>query len=389
MHAAPTISIVIPVRNSPGLLRACIEGIQKSTYKDFEIIVVDDASTDDTPEIAERMGVRPIRLPSNVGPAIARNHAAEFARGTYLFFIDADVRVHADTIEKIAASFQENPEVDAVFGSYDREPHKYNILSQYRNLFHHFIHQQGHTQASTFWTGCGAIKRDVFMSMGGFDASYGRPCIEDIELGTRLRKHGHRIMLRKDIQVTHFKKWTLWNMLKTDVRDRGIPWTELILRERNLPNDLNLTLSQRLSALLAYSSLAMMLLEGLQLRGVLLLPFGVLATIIFLDYWSEKRRVPTTVRILSVAGLIAATVAIGYYGKVWLILSFSCLIGIILLNLQFYAFFARERGALFSALVLPLHVFYYLYSGFSFTIGTIFFLWKNKVRIAGNHHRGA
>ncbi len=59
-------------------------------------------------------------------------------------------------------------------------------------------------------------------------------------------------MLDRDLRVKHLKKWTFWGLLKTDVLDRGIPWTELILRDQRMPNDLNLQISQRVSIGLVY-----------------------------------------------------------------------------------------------------------------------------------------
>ena len=56
---------------------------------------------------------------------------------------------------------REEPGIAAVFGSYDDEPGAPNLVSQYRNLLHHFVHQTGRTEASTFWTGCGAVRRDA------------------------------------------------------------------------------------------------------------------------------------------------------------------------------------------------------------------------------------
>src|SRR5262249_21341174 len=152
---------------------------------------------------------------------------------------------HPDTIGRAVQAFQADPGLDALFGSYDRTPREPNLISRYKNLYHHFIHQTGSEKATTFWTGCGAIRRSVFLETGGFDTSYGRPCIEDIELGARLCRAGRRIRLAKDVQATHLKKWTLWGVVKSDVCDRAIPWTRLLLRERTLPNDLNLRRSQR------------------------------------------------------------------------------------------------------------------------------------------------
>jgi GT2 family glycosyltransferase len=329
------ISVVVPVRNDPGHLRSCLASLAASRGADHEVVVVDDASTDDSAAVAAALGARVLRLERRSGPAAARNRGAEAARGEHLLFVDADVCVHPDTVAKAAAVFAADPTVDALFGSYDLRPGATNFLSQYKNLFHHFVHQQGSAEASTFWSGCGAIKRSVFLEMGGFDERYGRPCIEDIELGARLRRAGRRIVLRKEIQASHLKRWTLPGIIKSDVWDRGVPWTELILRDRSLPNDLNLRLSQRASAVLAYALVA-------TLAAAAWRPWGL--------------------------GL-----------GVWALAAAVLLLGIVAINRRFYAFFARERGPLFAARVVPLHVLYYLYSGVALAIGATRHAWKTKL----------
>src|SRR6185312_2689684 len=104
----------------------------------------------------------------------------------------------------------------------------------------------------TFWSGCCAIRRDVFLAYSGFDQRYRRPAIEDIELGYRLVRGNRKILLDKTVQVKHLKRWTFWNVLKTDILYRGIPWTELILRDRCMPNDLNVQVGERVSVVLAF-----------------------------------------------------------------------------------------------------------------------------------------
>jgi hypothetical protein len=240
----------------------------------------------------------------------------------------------------MVATFEQNPDVDAVFGSYDTQPQAANFISQYKNLFHHFVHQQGREEASTFWSGCGAIKRSVFGEMGGFDASYGRPCIEDIELGMRLRRAGRTIRLNKRIQVTHLKRWTLWNLLKSDLCDRGIPWTELILRERSLPSDLNLKPSQRLCAVFA---------GGL-------------------------------VGMLGISSLLATRHSPLVTFKTGLLTALALLLGIVCLNTRFYAFFVRQRGLIFAVRVVPLHLLYYVYSIAAFAIGVGRYVWRRNTR---------
>jgi glycosyltransferase involved in cell wall biosynthesis len=331
------ISIVIPVRNDPVHLRACLQGLAATRgAEDREVIVVDDASTDGSAAVAASLGARVLRLERRAGPAAARNRGAEAARGGIVFFVDADVCVHPETVGQVVSAFAADAGIDALFGSYDRQPGERNFLSQYKNLFHHFVHQQGSAEASTFWSGCGAIKRSVFLEMGGFDTRYARPCIEDIELGARLRRAGRRIVLRKDIQATHLKRWTLPGIVRSDVWDRGVPWTELILREGSLPDDLNLRLAQRASAALAYLLVAALLAAAWR-------PFGL--------------------------GVFA-----------WLGVASGLLLAIAAVNRRFYSFFARERGVPFAVRVVPLHVLYYLYSGAALAIGVVRHVWRTRVR---------
>jgi GT2 family glycosyltransferase len=149
-----------------------------------------------------------------------------------------------------------DPGLAACFGSYDDTPVDRGFLSQYKNLMHHYVHQTAREEASTFWAGCGAIRRDVFLGMGGFSTAYPRPSIEDIELGYRLRAAGFRIRLEKRLQVCHLKRWTAVNLLQTEICDRAIPWARLILERGNLVNDLNLQIGQRYSAVLALLGLS-------------------------------------------------------------------------------------------------------------------------------------
>ncbi len=385
----PLISVIIPVRNSPEQVKACLTSLRKTTYSNFEVIVVDDASTDVTPEVLIALGARSLRMERNVGPAAARNRGAEVARGEYLLFIDADVCVQPGTVAEFVATFERDPELSAVFGSYDLQPAAQNLLSQYRNLFHHFVHQDGHTESTTFWAGCGAVRRSAFQGVGGFDANITRPCIEDIELGVRLRKAGCRIKLNKRIQVKHLKKWTLWTMLRADIRDRALPWTELILQQHHMPDDLNLKMSQRVCTILSFGLLGMLVLGAWYFHGLLLLPFLSLLCMLMVDYWSRFDRIPNPFRVLAVLVLLGAVGAMSYYFRMWTLVVLALLLGIVLINLRFYRFFAQERHPLFAAVVVPLHVLYYVYCGAAFATGIWLYVWRNKLRsIRARFHGG-
>ncbi len=320
MKKNPYFSVVVPVFNAASMIAKCLEAIENSSYPGFEIIVVDDCSTDDTPLVAaETGGARVIRSQTRSGPAAARNTGAKEARGDILLFVDSDVLIRGDTLARLSARFSENPNVAAVFGSYDTQPEAKNFLSQYKNLVHHFVHQQSKSDAATFWAGCGAVRKDVFLEAGGFDQEkYARPCIEDIELGARLRGMGKRIVLDKDLQVKHLKEWRLKSLLATDIFRRAVPWTMLILHRKEMVNDLNLQTSQKVSAFLTG---LLFLLFALSLRFPFLVFFGLIAT-----------------------GAIA------------------------LINRKLIRFFLRERGPFFAAGAFSMQLLYYLYSGIVFVV---------------------
>ena len=315
---APTISVIIPVYNASAFLRSCLDAVVTSGYLSYECIVVNDGSTDDCEKIAREFPVQLLNFPKGpFGPAYARNRGAEVARGTILFFVDADVVLDCGALRLVAKLFQLQPDLAAVFGSYDARPKARGVISQYRNLLHHFVHQNGNPEASTFWAGCGAIRRSVFEKINGFDEKqFTRPSIEDIELGYRLREAGYRIFLDKQLQGTHLKGWKLSTLIRTDIMCRAIPWSRLILETKNLPDDLNLKLGQRVSFFLV--ALACGFFLGSIMRPSLLLG--------------------------SAAALL--TVAI--------------------INRRLYAFFMRQGGIRFALVCFGLQVIYYLYSGLSY-----------------------
>jgi GT2 family glycosyltransferase len=185
------------------------------------------------------------------GPAAARNAGALLATRAVLVFVDSDVAVHAGALDRIRAAFADAPSLDAVFGSYDDAPADQHVVSRFRNLLHHHVHQQGAGLATTFWSGLGAIRRDRFEAAGGFDtAHFPAGSVEDVELGMRLHAGGARIVLDPELLGTHLKRWTLREMVRTDLKCRGMPWVRLMLRRRELSSALNLSPRSRATALL-------------------------------------------------------------------------------------------------------------------------------------------
>lgn len=325
----PLLSIVIPVYNGGAEFRDCLTAIAQSHYRNWELIVVDDGSTDQSAQLATEAGAKVIATEGRVGPGKARNLGAALGRGHYLCFIDADCEVHPDTLSLLAALLTSRPDIDAVFGSYDDAPRATNFVGQYKNLLHHYTHQHGHEEASTFWAGCGAVKRSLFLQLGGFDVErYRRPSIEDIDLGYRIRQAGGKIHLAKQVQVKHYKAWRLGTLIKTDVCDRGIPWTQLLLRSPgNFVNDLNLQTQSRMSVVAVY----------------LLLFFTLIS-------FNQRE------------ALIGSGLMVGL---------------LLLLNADVYRFFYQKRGLIFMVKAIGMHWLYYFYSGVAFVAG-YFLHWQSQ-----------
>ena len=258
-NATPRLSIVVPVHDGAATLPACLKALIEAPGPSREIIVSDDASGDNSAEIALSMGVLVLRSDVNRGVGAARNAGVLQARSSIVVFVDCDVVIHADALERITKFLDGNPNYSAIFGSYDAKPSAGNFVSQYRNLLHHFTHQNGKFEAETLWTGLGAIRRSAFEHVGGF--SEDPRALEDVELGLRLSSQGFRIALDRSILGTHLKAWTLPTMVKTDIFYRALPWSALILERGKLTNDLNTNGNGRLGVASVFLTTASLLLS--------------------------------------------------------------------------------------------------------------------------------
>ena len=235
------LTLVVPATDDPPTLDRCLEAVR---------------AADEAPE-----AVVVVTTPHGAGPAAARNAGASNADGDVLVFVDSDVLVGADAFARIRTWFEGDPELVAVFGSYDDEVVTNGVVAGFRNLLHRTVHQRSAGDAVTFWAGLGAVRADAFATAGGFDAArYPRSSIEDVELGTRLAEHG-RIVLDPLLQGTHLKEWTLRSMVETDFARRGVPWVTLMMERRDVPATLNLGTRERASAVAAAAATLMLVLR--------------------------------------------------------------------------------------------------------------------------------
>jgi glycosyltransferase involved in cell wall biosynthesis len=249
-----SLAVIIPAYNAEATLEACLRGLAASTRRPDEIILFNDGATDGTVAIAERHGVRVITGEKRAqGPAVGRNIAAHNTDADLLIFVDADVEVHPASIGILETALKSGPDVAAAFGSYDDAPQSRRIAALYANLRHHHYHQHSKREASTFWSGFGAIWRKDFLEAGGFDHAYSRPSIEDIDLGVRLRKANKKILLAPEALAKHCKDWGLIQLWRTDIFSRAIPWSRLIAGQETDGADLNTSARERIVAVIAHS----------------------------------------------------------------------------------------------------------------------------------------
>jgi len=303
MHA---LTAIIPATNDPPTLDAALAAVRSAEQPPDEVIVV--------------------REPPHAGPAAARNVGAREAAGDILVFVDADVAVHRDAFMRIRRAFGDDDTLVALFGSYDDAPTERDVVSGFRNLLHHHVHQESAGAATTFWAGIGAVRRDVFLDVGGFDAErYPSPSIEDIDLGMRLHEHGFAIVLDPAVQGTHLKRWTLRSMVHTDLLRRGAPWVERILDGGSDRATLNLGTRHRVSALASVALVASVV---------------------------RRRRAPA---LVALATLVAA-------------------------NRSFYGLLARRRGGAHAVAGVGLHVVHHVTAVLAVPVGVVAYLFRRSTR---------
>jgi len=299
----------------------CLAAITLYKPPSWELIVVDDGSTDNSAATAAAVGANVQSTAGRMGPGYARNIGSQHASGDYLCFIDADCEVNEFTFRNLAEEIIENPDIEAFFGCYDDSPKATNFTAQYKNLCHRYVHQRSGDTVSTFWAGCGIVRRTTFIAVGGFDVNrFSRPSIEDIELGYRIKQMGGRIRVAKSVQVKHYKAWSLVNLIKVDVLDRGVPWTRLLAANPACRVDeLNLQWTQRLCVVLSF--------------------------------------------------LLVACIAGALVQPILLVGALSSALALCFLNRDIYRFFYENRGLSFMLKVVPMQWLYYFYAGVGFALG--------------------
>lgn len=204
-------SIIIPVYNRPDELADLLESLQKQTYADFEVVVVEDGSTLSSGDVVRKyqgaLNLRYYKIP-NSGPGKARNYGAERSEGDYLLILDSDVVLPSTWLESVDKSLKEHP-VDA-FGGPDRADTSFTPIQKAINyamtsFFTTGGIRGGKKKLDTFYPRSFnmGIRREVYQRLGGFSGMrYG----EDIDFSLRILEAGYQTALFPSTWVYHKRR---------------------------------------------------------------------------------------------------------------------------------------------------------------------------------------
>ncbi|UBU09495.1 glycosyltransferase family 2 protein [Nonomuraea gerenzanensis] len=225
----PLVSAIVPNYNYAASLELCLRALQAQTYRPMELIVVDDGSTDDSAEVARRLGVRVIRTERNLGTAAARNLGAEHARGEILMFVDSDVAAYPDAAEVAVGLLAADPRLGAVSSVHDPEPLiRDSLVEEYRALQYHYWTVSSEGPVSFLFPALMAMPRRVFDEVGPFNPRLRET--EEVDYGHRLTQR-YEMVLTTAVRSRHDHDDKLVKLLRKLYR-RGRARVPLYARRR-------------------------------------------------------------------------------------------------------------------------------------------------------------
>ena len=227
------ISVIIPNYNGSSTIGRCLEAAFSSEYDNFEVIVTDDYSTDNSVEIIKKFPCKFISLDKRSGASRARNAGAENSSGEVLFFTDADCLLRKYTLSSVNKAFliSENA---IIGGTYTVIPYDKDFFSTFQSIFINYSETK-REPPDYIPTHAMVISRDIFMKSGGFQENF-LPILEDVEFSHRLRKTGYKLTMNSEILVRHIFNFTLIKSLKNAFR-KSLYWTIYSLKNKDLLTD--------------------------------------------------------------------------------------------------------------------------------------------------------
>ena len=280
----PSISVIIPIRNGAATIGKCLAAALASRHDNFEVIVVDDSSEDDSVEVIKRFPCRLIRMAQHGGAAKARNTGAQHSRGDVLFFTDADCLLQRDSLAVASQTLARAGPQSVVGGTYTPLPHDRRFFSIFQSAFIHYCETKNPQRPDYLATHALAISAQIFRQSGGFREEF-LPILEDVEFSHRLRRMGYLLVMNPALQVQHIFDYSLARSL-ANAAFKASYWTLYSIRNGDLLADSGTaSLGLKLNAAVYFLGLLLLLLF-FATGSVLFL--SALATAIVLNLYGNR-----------------------------------------------------------------------------------------------------
>ncbi|MGB0578508.1 MAG: glycosyltransferase [Limisphaerales bacterium] len=231
LKSAPRVSVVVATYNGGKTLRICLRSLCKLNYPDFEIIVIDDGSTDDVPEIAQSFDSERVKYirQENQGLSAARNAGMNAATGEIVAYTDDDCRADEDWLYFLAADLADS-EFVAMGGHNFLPPEDSATAAAVMAAPGGPIHVMLTAREAEHIPGCNmAFRKDALEEIGGFDPVY-RKAGDDVDVCWRLQDTGHKIGFNPVGFVWHYRRSTVEAYLK---QQSGYGEAEALLQHKH------------------------------------------------------------------------------------------------------------------------------------------------------------
>ncbi|MDH5392576.1 MAG: glycosyltransferase [Gammaproteobacteria bacterium] len=266
----PLISIIIPNYNGEATLDACLAAVTSLKDHHYELIVVDDGSDDHSVAIIKRYRCKLVESAEHLGAAHARNIGAQYARGEYIFFTDADCIMQQKTLTQIRASLSQSCSRAIIGGTYSVQPYDRSFFSRFQSVFINYFETKHRHRADYIASHAMLIKTELFRSSGGFDEEQW-PILEDVEFSHRCRSAGTALVMQPAIQVQHIFNYSLLDSCRNAMRKTRY-WVQYSLKNQDLLADSGTaSVELKFNVCIFFSCLLLLLLYGLTHDYALLL----------------------------------------------------------------------------------------------------------------------
>lgn len=296
---SPKVSVVIPVHNGQNTLEKTLSSVFQNSYRNFEVIVVDDGSTDSSAKIAKKFPCRIIKLDKVHGGGYARNKGAESAKGELLLFVDSDIVIPKNCMKYGVEYLSKHKNVTALLGLFSTNLVYNNFFSNYKHLYLRYYFLSQNKVTHTLNTSLTFIRKNVFDKFRGFDTKIKSVISEDAELGMRLTENGYVIHQSRELEMEHLKYYSFADFLRTEfVRSRKIFLafaSKLLSRKKKNQKSFfffkpaNVYLSIPIAYLMAFSFFLSAISPFFLLTGVLLLAFFIFVNFDFWKFLKKER----------------------------------------------------------------------------------------------------